>query len=671
MNFSSSLGSPFGSPSQLISTANESVKSSSSGSDRSSPIPQPFSSSGKILDRTVAWLTSTKSDASATASPQKVTADTLLTSIRETYGPDIAGKVESFHRDQLTQRGNSNKSLSKETIKSVTALADFLERSNLDASDLATSKQNVSHAETLCHRASLDVLQSLGLEAHGADLEQKLAASIAEATDPNNQNILLDPKTAENHVLNSRREAQSLLREAIKASPLDATQKKIALAKVDSDFKKSLVNVLNQQEWPVIETELEYSIDGKNIATKSVMTPASQMACLRKTYAAEGIGGVCSGDKKNQTHAINLFIDQLEPSASLKTAPSIDTASVTTDEDSDTTSEISSLSSQGETGSAPNKPIITLIRSGVHFPDSIEPSEQKAAFTNRFNEALLASVESKGLLPTTSSTDPIKITITDIGLLSGSIEYAMQQGQFTNLAKVNDETAQGVARELRYTPPNSDQEVTFFVQPTVLPFNFGARKVDKGMLALATEPSSWKQTNNESFDQLLGNTTSTEIGGLVAEALDDPNRIPPFTEKEKKNIKDLAQQCRDIRKEGTINTNDDDYYAVAARIIVLCDKLGIVPNIHCKSGKDRTSRAVEEAKMLAAEIDATGEVPTRGKLSAERQKIAEVFAQSGNAKLQQLNTGLIGNKQGKSFNLRVDDPMAQTFYAGLSAHTAT
>ncbi len=125
-----------------------------------------------------------------------------------------------------------------------------------------------------------------------------------------------------------------------------------------------------------------------------------------------------------------------------------------------------------------------------------------------------------------------------------------------------------------------------------------------------------------------------------------------------------------MRKTG-LNTKDGDYYAVAARVIVLCDKLGIVPNIHCKSVKDRTSRAVEESKMLAAEIDATGEVPTRGTLSAERQKTAEVFGQSGNAKLQQLNTGLVGNKQGKAFNLRVDDPMAQTFYAGLSAHTAT
>ena len=670
MNLLRSLTS---SPSSITFNSEEALEellpSSAVRSDSNPPKLQRSPSEGKILGRTVSWLTRTKSDASI-ADTKPVSRDALLTSIRTTYDSDIAEKVESFHSSGLTQRG-SNDRLSKETIDSANAFANFLEKSHLDSANLATSKQSINHVEKLYYRAALDVLKSSGLKTDGTALEKKLETANAEASDSKNKNIVFDVTTAEKHILNARKEAESLLSNAIQTSSLDPQEKKTALAAASSSFKKALVSVLNKQEWPVVETTLQYSIGKQTITSESVMTPASKMVSLQKAYAAEGVGGICSGDKTNQEHAINLLIDRLEHSSAPESSSSSETASITSSEDSHETFETSSLQSQEQTDAAPKKPIITLIRSGVHFPESVEPSKQEAAFNKRFNEALLASLESKGLLPTASSTEPIKITIADVGLLSGSIEHTMQQGQFTNLAKVNAQTAQGTARELRYTPPGSDQEVVFSVQPTVLAFNFGVRKLDKGVLAIATEPSAWKQTNNESFDQLLGSTTSKELGGLVQEALSDANRTPPLTEKDKKAIQDLAQQCRDIRQEGSLNTNDNDYYAVAARVIVLCDKLGIVPNIHCKSGKDRTSRAVEEAKMLAAEIEATGEVPLRGKLSSERQAVAQVFAQSGNAKLQQLNTGLIGNKQGKAFNLRVDHSLAQTFYAGLSAHTAT
>lgn len=113
--------------------------------------------------------------------------------------------------------------------------------------------------------------------------------------------------------------------------------------------------------------------------------------------------------------------------------------------------------------------------------------------------------------------------------------------------------------------------------------------------------------------------------------------------------------------------NEGDYCAFHARFNLLCYKTDITPMDHCKSGNNRTSRAVEETKFLAAEIDdnittllaATQAnkkqptstqisqlVPTSGKLSPKRQDAAAAFFRGvGTQEMQEVNSGRKGSRE--------------------------
>ena len=51
-----------------------------------------------------------------------------------------------------------------------------------------------------------------------------------------------------------------------------------------------------------------------------------------------------------------------------------------------------------------------------------------------------------------------------------------------------------------------------------------------------------------------------------------------------------------------LRENGGDYYALPARLALLASIIEIMPMVHCKSGKDRTARLIEESKFLALSI---------------------------------------------------------------------
>jgi hypothetical protein len=94
--------------------------------------------------------------------------------------------------------------------------------------------------------------------------------------------------------------------------------------------------------------------------------------------------------------------------------------------------------------------------------------------------------------------------------------------------------------------------------------------------------------------------------------------------------------------------------------------MGMIPMIHCKSGTNRTSRAVEEAKLLIAEIDSNVQkysegrflgnnlVPLWGKLDQPRERAAAAFFVGvGTQELQQTNSGDAGSSEGHSVTKRI------------------
>ncbi len=117
------------------------------------------------------------------------------------------------------------------------------------------------------------------------------------------------------------------------------------------------------------------------------------------------------------------------------------------------------------------------------------------------------------------------------------------------------------------------------------------------------------------------------------------------TPESKKNIfiiTTLAEEIRNIINQNTYHGNTEDLFGLSRRVIFLSHLVGAVPLFNCKSGKDRTSMADTEVKLLAAHLDklSVDDLNTNVDLS---YLIAFYFDQA-NAGLQAFNSGVPGNK---------------------------
>jgi hypothetical protein len=387
-------------------------------------------------------------------------------------------------------------------------------------------------------------------------------------------------------------------------------------------FKKKQIEVRNEQPWaPITALVTTKKHDNSKVSNQTIITPASNFMKIEgKDEEGRSIllGGICSSNNENRDHAVNLAVDVLY---------------------------------------APNqkeKPLLITVRGGIDVLPSHEETlgdngkvskitlneeEIKVGFDKRFDEGLVACLGAKyGLenlstnIPTNSKDHPIELDIADIGFLSQckKEEIEMQTKQFEFLDIMHEQP-----REVTYTNLEGKSN-TVWVKPKILSFNFGVEWGDRGAYGEKNLPDNWSKKNNKNLD-LLYKKTNQWIQDHSGQGQE--NRI----------IDRLRQQIKTMSDEGELYNNSEDYYAVAARVILLSYNIGIIPKIHCKSGKDRTSRAIEAAKALAIEIQnsSDGETLPLWKTTTQEQiELREnVGLNSGNQDIQECNTDFRGNKQ--------------------------
>jgi hypothetical protein len=249
-----------------------------------------------------------------------------------------------------------------------------------------------------------------------------------------------------------------------------------------------------------------------------------------------------------------------------------------------------------------------------------------------------------------------------VGLVSNgwfySSENKMKKEQFDMLDAANNNP-----RQVSYTDKEGKVR-QIWVKPSIDALNIGVQRGD-GILESQADRDRTKKATDSLCDKAKAYIAKGGPGCNL-----DVN--------EKKVIEDLVEQCKELVKNGKYRgENGGDYYALPARLALLADKIGMVPMIHCKSGKDRTARLIEESKFLAFQIHqnlesvsqaASGNnetpsssttveiplVPNYGALDSKQKEIlAQIVMHSGNQKIQELNTGVVGNKQGWQLGKRL------------------
>ena len=74
--------------------------------------------------------------------------------------------------------------------------------------------------------------------------------------------------------------------------------------------------------------------------------------------------------------------------------------------------------------------------------------------------------------------------------------------------------------------------------------------------------------------------------------------------------------------------------------------IGAAPNIHCKSGKDRTALLLSYSQWIMHEIKNHRDIPQPGAYTTEqRARLDKFLVGTGNGYWQFLNTMNVGNKQ--------------------------
>ena len=217
------------------------------------------------------------------------------------------------------------------------------------------------------------------------------------------------------------------------------------------------------------------------------------------------------------------------------------------------------------------------------------------------------------------------------------------------------------------------------VNVNVKPLNFS---LGVNSLALTKSPlQNWGQADNinrASVERLVGTETGPDgapANGLVADYLEGTALGLDFdvSEQDRKVVTQLADQVRELWQTKAHHRQNNDPYALPARLALLTHKLGLTPAYNCKSGKDRTGQLDAEIKFLATRIESGGEAPRPGAdLSAPEQALyRNVALNAGNHEVQQLNTGFAGYKvKLSSITKRLGGIVNQLKHVGQSKYTS-
>ncbi|MCX6957494.1 MAG: hypothetical protein NT164_03035 [Verrucomicrobiae bacterium] len=596
-------------------------------SDMAQVLQLEIKATGTLFQRALSWVSGGLYKPSS--SYEKGSFEYVL---KNRYIENIAAKVMSFESQGLSKKSaawDPNK-LELATVAKARDFAEFLETSGLGDKELATSATALLRADKKQWKAAIQTAEKL-IPARAAGGTTTLAAlldglskvekTLKEAEKDlgkNFQNTILDEGEAVAHVANVQKTVQAALKIAVTTGGGNENA-------IKAEFKKQQIIVRNEQPWnPIKASVTTMKANGTQVTNETTITPASNFMKIEEQRQDEkepiNLGGICSGNNDNKNHAVNLCVDRLHAP---KGSPD------------------ALIAVRGGVDVLPSK-VEVVADDGTVSKKTITKEEQEKTFYRRFDEGLVACLESKGQLNDVvegkknfSKQNPIDdLDIADLGFLSqfDGEEEAMQTRQFDMLDEVN----KGEPREVKYKDP-SGAEKTIWVKPKIIAFNFGVEWGDRGTIGRHKLPDKWRTKNDESLNALRDKAEAW----IRSKQEDSDVEV----------VKELRDQIEAMR--GELYNNSEDYYAVAARVILLSHKLGIVPKIHCKSGKDRTSRAIEAAKALVIEIQNSADgktVPKPISATPEQNRLRKMVAfNSGSQGIQEQNTDFRGNKQYSAF----------------------
>ncbi|MCW7554006.1 tyrosine-protein phosphatase [Endozoicomonas gorgoniicola] len=442
-------------------------------------------------------------------------------------------------------------------------------------------------------------------------------------------------------------------------------------SRINTRFQEACAEQLNNREWKVIHKSFEH--DGRIFSSKQ--TPASQIEVngeQQKLLDYQGSKGVSCADTKNLKHATNLLRTDFQ------------------------------IGDHNE---------FTGIRHGVVDPYGVKGGDDAKALKaqgarKKAEEILIAALSTKpelfqqALKAAETGKDIPTLFTTSTSLLTTGVgsgkEAKMQKTQNEAFKYFTAPGNQPVEIELA-GPDGTSRKVRVNLRQSQfnIPVNWGGVGPLSSVFGGRRNQA---RMNQQAITDLVGNSKhSGEIGGMAAHWLGqyeekqkllaykltaEENRAKPDAAlikaikqessqlaKDRKTVQDLSRQIKDIYRKGRHHHEHKDAYKLAARVALLTHKLGGVPLINCKSGKDRTGMLDAEIKFLTARIAENGAVPEPGPLAqGEKTLFREILLKSGNHEVQEMNVGVRGYKTERitSIDERVGDKEVREEVRGLS-----
>ena len=457
---------------------------------------------------------------------------------------------------------------------------------------------------------------------------------------------------------------------------------------VKEHLTKMQVKALDtMQDWHTISRDMMVSRDGLSRTYRSVITPGSQLGnIVGQSYQDDGLAGVSAGNKTESGHARNLQV-----------------------------SELYRIDRNDEGEDVPVK-VSQTIRHGVLDPWSIKDAQERTDATRRgasevidtaviSNEGFKDRLLQKSLLIGGDQPPPPNSKLVHVNLnLTTADEFILRK--FAPDYREKDFTqhqfdafeAQNGARTMTIRDnDNEDRQIQMEVD--TITFSFGVNKLAMGKEAfgLIPEDTLWPpeivEHNRANLTKLVGDlTVRTEpggyIGGLVDRLKAQRDNVQT-TRQERAVLDDLigkiqreTDDARNMFNSGEYKGGLEDAYKMnrtLQRLVNLggeaLQKLGDNDNLMtvsqgCKSNKDRGGMEDVEHKSQVIIEDMGGRVRHGQGFNEQDQTIYNtVLTSSGQAEVQQLNTGLPGSKNAGELHARINDPDAQRYAEGFAHFT--
>jgi len=356
--------------------------------------------------------------------------------------------------------------------------------------------------------------------------------------------------------------------------------------------------VLNKRPWNVVKDSFSF----KGIKCETEVIPAKEMKSvlsqepLLQGYSSEGIS---HNTEEIPDHVRNLWLQKLQING---------------------------------------KPIMQITR---HAVVSHKTPQTAAEAAKEILTAALNCYPEK--MKEALSGEPVNLTLVSVNLLSPVDEKILYQSNEKTLLGRQMDAWEYLRKQspITFTIPNENRELTTVtVELTIAAFNFGVTDDAVGHWKRGHAESN--KYNEKAAKILLGdipkNFPEQEIGGLVGDYL----KTKPANED---SVRKLANAVIGALKENEKTPQrGKTLYQLPALLLRLSYEIGLVPDINCKSGKDRTAIAIPLA--IAGMIESFLAQEYGIELSdPERQKLFEqCLLHTGQGEVQRQNTGKRGNK---------------------------